>query len=423
MRALARVAMLGVLTSASACSGNPNGDAAPAPSEPQLAWSQPWGTSGDDFARSVAVDPAGELYASGYTDGAFEQAANAGSFDAFLTRWNADGSRAWTRQWGGEGPEFAQSVVQHGARVFVAGYSPSSIDRQAVIGGHDVFLTLFDADGVYGGTRQWGTDADDYVYAAAQAGDGVVVVGYTRGAFEGSVNAGEADAFVLRCDASGALLWSRQLGTAATDYAQAVHIDAAGNVLVAGYTAGQLGDDPDRGAEDAFLFQLSPQGELLWLRQWGSDTTDYALSVSSDRAGDVYVAGYTYGAMGDQPAIGGEDGYLTKLSVDGQILWTRQFGTESRDSARFVSVDARGEVLVGGDTEGSFANELAGGGRDSFVARFDQWGVESFRAQWGASAGEFALSAGTVENALYVAGYLEPSNAPRQALLTRWTLW
>lgn len=421
MRALARVAMLGVVTGASACSGAPADEAT---AEPRLVWSEPWGTPGDDFARSVAVDEAGALYVAGYTDSAFEGAQSAGAFDAFLTRWGVDGSPVWSRQWGGEGPEFAQAVVLGpDGQAFVAGYSPSRIDQQTVAGGHDVFLTLHDAEGGYVWTRQWGTDADDYVYGAARAGDGVVVVGYTRGAFDGFENAGEADAFVSLCDASGALLWSRQFGTPATDYAQAVHVDGEGNVLVGGYSAGQLGDDPDLGAEDAFLLKLSADGELLWVRQWGSDTTDYALSVSSDASGNAYVAGYTYGAIGDQAVIGGEDGYLSKLSSAGELLWTRQFGTASRDSARFVTVDSRGEVLVGGDTEGSFAPGLAGGGRDSFVARFDQEGALSFKGQWGNVAGEFSLSADTAGSALYVAGYVEPSNAPRQALLTRWTLW
>jgi hypothetical protein len=177
------------------------------------------------------------------------------------------------------------------------------------------------------------------------------------------------------------------------------------------------------GAEDAFLLKLRPDGELSWLRQWGSETTDYALAVSSDAAGNAYVAGYTYGSIGDQSAIGGEDGYVTKVSAEGELLWTRQFGTNSRDSARFVSVDSRGEVLVGGDTEGGFGEGPAGGGRDSFMARFDQNGAMSFKAQWGNAAGEFSLSADTAGPALYVAGYIESSNGSRDALLSRWSLW
>jgi hypothetical protein len=412
-------ALMALVLGASACSGA--GKDGPAPgAEPSLTGSSRWGTSGDDFARSLAVAPDGSVLATGYTDGAFEGAENAGSWDAFLSRLEADGSESWSKQWGGESSEFAQAVVvDQAGRAYVAGYSPGSIDQQASIGGHDAFLSGFDANGERAWTQRFGTDADDYVYAAALAPAGVVVVGYTQGAFDGFDNAGGADAFVTLCSPTGEVQWTRQLGTAGTDYAQAVAVDAAGRILVTGYTAGRLGADPDLGAEDAFLLELTSDGELRWLRQWGSDTTDYALSVSADSRGDAYVAGYTYGATTEEEALGGEDAYLTKVAADGTLLWTRQLGTANRDSGRFVTVDAAGAPILGGDTEGSLAAE-ATGERDAFLAWFDPNGEERGRAQWGSAASEFTLAGAVTGRALYVVGYVEAASA-RDALLTRWS--
>jgi hypothetical protein len=247
-------------------------------------------------------------------------------------------------------------------------------------------------------------------------------VGYTKGAFDGFQNQGRDDLFVTLCDDQGALLWTRQLGTAATDYGQAVHVAADGRVLVVGYTAGELGEDPDLGAEDPFLLALDRDGEQLFVRQWGSETTDYGLGVASDAGGNVYVTGYAYAGVAGEPAIAGEDGYLTKLDADGTIEWTRQFGTLSRDSARFVNVDASGAILVGGDTEGAFGNEKSAGARDPFIVRFNDAGEETFRSQWGGSASEFTLGAGVTGHTLYLIGYVESVSAGRDAQLTRWAL-
>lgn len=415
----ARLALLALALGAGACACSGKGEPA-ATAQPALAWSSRWGTSGDDFARALAVAPDGSVLATGYTDGAFDGAENAGSWDAFLTRFEADGSESWSKQWGGDSPEFAQAVVvDEAARTYVAGYSPGSVDDLASVGGHDPFLSAFDAGGEHSWTERFGTDADDYVYAAARAPAGVVMVGYTQGAFDGVDNAGGADAFIALCNWSGEVQWTRQFGTAGTDYAQAVAVDAAGSILVAGYTAGKLGDDPDLGAEDAFLLELTPQGERRWLRQWGSDTTDYALSVIADAQGNAYVAGYTYGATTEQDALGGEDAYLTKLDPDGALLWTRQLGTASRDSGRFVTLTASGAPILGGDTEGSLAAEAAGQ-RDAFLVWFDPSGEELGRAQWGSADSELTLAASVTGRALYVVGYVEGA-VGRDALLTRWS--
>jgi hypothetical protein len=79
-------------------------------------------------------------------------------------------------------------------------------------------------------------------------------------------------------------------------------------------------------------------------------------------------------------------------------------------------------VLVGGDTEGAFAEDvLPGGKRDSFMVRFDAEGTETFRAQWGGSASEFALAGAATKSELYLAGYVEPADGTRDAMLTRWS--
>lgn len=309
--------------------------------------------------------------------------------------------------------------TEHGS-LFVAGYTPGRIDGAPPLGGHDAFVTRLSPAGEREWTAQFGTDADDYVYGAASSPEGLVVVGYTKGAFQGETNAGLADAFVALCADDGTPLWVRQWGTEGTDYAQAVHVDAAGDILVVGYTDGQLGPDGDRGAEDAFALKLTTAGEELWLRQWGSDTTDYALSVTTDAVLDVYVTGYTYGDIGETRSGGGEDGYLSKLAADGEALWTRQFGTLQRDSARSVACDERGTVWVAGDTEGALTDEPAAGQRDAFLLGFDSAGERRASVQWGSSGSEFVLAARARGGAVWAAGYSESSDQSRDTLLVKW---
>jgi hypothetical protein len=414
------VALLAALLGAPACAGSPAPERVPpdgsqaAGGEGALAFSRTFGTDGADFARAIAADVEGNTFVSGYTDGTFGGADSSGTWDAFLTRLDASGEPSWSRQWDGSGPDFAQAVLQGAdGEVFIAGYG------QGPQGGHDAFLTRYDRDGASVWQRQWGSAEDEYVYAAAGDEGGVVVAGYTEGALGGVDNAGAADVFVTRHDPGGDWLWTTQWGTEATDYGQAVHVTGAGEVLVAGYTAGKLGDE-QLGAEDAFLAKLDSGGELLWLRQWGSATTDYGLSLASDADGNVYVTGYTYGSIAEDVALGREDAFLSKFDALGTLLWSRQWGSAGSDGARSLALAANGDVLVAGDTEGSFDGYLSNGGRDAFLTRYSAEGEQLWSAQWGSASEEFSLSVAAAGDAVFVAGYLETDSLQRDVLLSRW---
>jgi outer membrane protein assembly factor BamB len=68
----------------------------------------------------------------------------------------------------------------------------------------------------------------------------------------------------------------------------------------------------------------------------------------------IYVTGTAlYGhSLSGQISAGGDDAFVRKYNPDGQELWTRQFGSQGRDSAATVAVDDAGGVYVVGTTSG-----------------------------------------------------------------------
>ncbi|MEM9657474.1 MAG: SBBP repeat-containing protein, partial [Planctomycetota bacterium] len=237
---------------------------------------------------SVAVDNAGNAYAGGRTD---DQEG-----DALLAKYSADGQLEWTRQWGTSAREaWGGMATDASGAVFAAGYTNGSLAGENA-GSQDAFVTKLDADGTLIWTRQFGTTETDRARGVAYDGSGgVFVVGQTAGLL-GETSSGDTDAFVTRLDADGAVLWTRQFGSAAVDVAWGVAADEFGNVFVAGNTDGDL-DGPNAGEADAFLTMFTGAGELLWTRQLGSHAFDRSQSVSTDGLGNVYAAGYTLGAL------------------------------------------------------------------------------------------------------------------------------
>jgi len=318
----------------------------------------------------VAVGSDGRTAVVATTYTSLDGQPHAGGRDAFVQVLDGHGAPLWSRQFGTAANDTVAAVaIGADGRVIVAGSTDGALDGQPHSGGTDGYLRSFDQDGVHLWTRQFGTAATDWVAELAVGGNGhAAVVGRTAGGLDGEPNAGGDDAFVRVVDAAGVHLWTHLVGTAERDHALGVAIDPHGHVLVVGLTRGVLPGQAALGSDDAFVRKLAPDGTVVWTRQFGSDAEDSAWGVAVDHEGYVLVAGYTLGALPDSVSAGGTDGFVRKLDPDGQGVWTQQFGTPEDDFAWGIAVDASGFVAVSGFTEGGLAAPHAGAG-DAFVRR------------------------------------------------------
>jgi hypothetical protein len=312
---------------------------------------------------------------------------------------HANVSRAWTHQFGRDGTDIAHGVAVDSERnVYVAG-------RIQTLRGDDCFLRRYGPNGARRWKRVFGTDSGDYCLDVAVARNGsVYVVGYTYGALQGT-RAGSQDAFVRKYRRDGSVVWTRQFGTGSGEQAQAVAVDGAGNVIVAGYTGGRLGGRPSQGEWDAFLRKYRPNGRHVWTRQFGSAQTDFAYGVAVDASRNIVIAGQTFGSIGGAPARGGSDAFVRKYRPNGERLWTRTVGTAADDAGADVAIDGRGRVYLVGLTEGALPGQTAHGSSDGFVRKYRPNGSRIWTRQFG-TPGPDSASAAVVDRAgrLYLAG-------------------
>jgi hypothetical protein len=217
------------------------------------------------------------------------------------------------------------------------------------------------------GTPVWSKRAGD---AAGQhpwglavgAGGDILVVGD----FTGTIDLGGcplskaagSGLFVAKLDSSGACLWSKSGGDAGSQFALAVALDPAGNVLVSGdFTdAMDLGGCPlsDVGGADLFVAKLDPSGACLWSKRAASA---HGSSIAVDGASNVLIAGSFYDAteLGGCPLSpgGALDFFVAKLDPSGACLWSKRAGDGSIQSGEGVAVDSSGNVVVTGNFTGA----------------------------------------------------------------------
>ncbi|WP_002634767.1 SBBP repeat-containing protein [Myxococcus hansupus] len=342
----------------------------------ELLWTRQLGTSAHDRAQAVSADAHGNVYVAGYTWGSFGYYVNAGGTDLFVAKYDADGALQWIRQFGTSTDDFATGVAatrQEGQdAVFVAGYSLGRFDGGAPQGHYDVVVAKFDTGGNSYWLRQFGSPRSDVALGVAvSASEDVYITGYTYGSLDGVTNPGNTvDLFLAKYNVQGEPRWVRQLGSGNDEFGTGVAVADDGSVYVSGYTSGALDGNVRLGSYDAVLVKYDVEGRRHWTRQIGTATTDYAQSVAVGLGGRVHVAGFTSGAMGGASSLGSTDMFLATYDREGTWLELRQVGSSSADRGQGVATSDDGGVYLVGYTWGQVSSRPSAGGYDSVLYRF-----------------------------------------------------
>lgn len=204
------------------------------------------------------------------------------------------------------------------------------------------------------------------------------------------------------------------LGGTGFDSANAVALDAAGNVYVTGETASLdfplagPGARAPAGENDVFVAKLDPTATtLLYSTVVGGRASDTGTGVAVDSAGNAWVTGETVSsdfptaAGAFQPALGGAtDAFLVKLDPSGSALLASTYlGGEGFDRGNGIAVDGAGNAAVAGrtgslafpTTPGAFQTFFRGSDFDAFLSRFDATGALAQSTYIGGSENDAAF--------------------------------
>lgn len=372
------------------------------PPEPQFVQ---YGSDDDVIATAVAVDSSGNVFAGGGVDGELVGQTGAGGMDAFLVKLDSARNVVWAKQFGSDQDDWVSSIaVDASGSIFVAGSAGGTLDGQTDAAGEaDAFLVKLDSDGNVLWTKQFGTDRDDGAESVALDANGnVFVVGTTMGAFDGQMNAGGQDGFARKLDDAGNELWTIQFGSNVTDLPWNAAVDKSGALLV----AASGGEQAPGVGPGAFVQKFDgADGSTSWARSVGATAQDYATAISVDASNNVFLVGETHGAFAGENNAGGTDAFLQKLDSAGVPVWAHQFGSGENDSCRGVAIDGAGNIVVAGNTKGELAGQTNAGGWDVFVRKYDPAGNPLWTEQLGSNGDDHAYAlAVSPGGGIFVAG-------------------
>lgn len=352
--------------------------------------------NGEDIARSVAVDVFGNVYVTGQSQGAGT------GLDYATIKYDAAGVQLWAVRYNGpgNGEDAARAlVIDDAGNVYVTG-------RSIGIGTSFDFATIkYDNNGNFIWERRFNSlfngfdeataiklDKDGNVYVT---GFGATIKydnnGVLKWVFTHSVNSqslaldkdGNAyitgyrfsgftsfDYATMKFNTNGFQLWFKIYHAGNSDIAAALALDEDANVYVTGQSDG-IGT-----SKDIATVKYDTDGNEQWVARYNNSPVngwDEAFAITTDDKGHVYVTGQSDGS-------GSAEDYVTlKYKSKGTLQWVARYNGPDNvfDRALAIGVDDKGSVYITGfSTAPAIGHDIATikynkKGKEQWVERFN----------------------------------------------------
>ncbi len=288
-----------------------------------MLWSKCYGGSKNERAEALHVTSSGDFVLAGYSqssDG--DLTSNNGDFDYWLLKIDATGTLLWQNNFGGSLSDWGFDVAETPDGGFIATGSTFSEDGNvsANQGFYDYWIVKTDASGQLLWEKNYGGAGEERAYAVDVLENGGAVIGGTSISGSGDVsgNNGSYDFWAIGLDPNGSLGWSHNFGGSSEDRAYAMKQLASGGFLLGGLTVSSNGDVSQHyGSKDAWLLKLDLTGTLVWEKNFGGTGDDRFYDVRELEDGGFIAAGLSTSADFDIDGNNGaKDVWVVRLAPD-----------------------------------------------------------------------------------------------------------
>lgn len=231
------------------------------------------------------------------------QARHAGG-DYWAIKLNPSGELQWSRYFGGNFTDTPYGIVQTEDNGFImVGSSDSSdVDINSNKGTYDFWVVKITNTGTLLWEKNFGGTEIDEARSITPTNDGnYIIAGDTRSNnTDVSANNGAADLWLVKITPNGELLWEQNYGGTSFDVARDIKLTQDGGFLVSGSSRSADGDvTTNKGQNDAWVIKINSSGNLMWQQTIGGSDIDFSYGVAELIDGTVVVVGESNSNDGD----------------------------------------------------------------------------------------------------------------------------
>ena len=338
-------------------------------------------------------------------------------FFCFLSSHAQAPAIQWQKALGGTNMDKIADIIQtpDGGYIAAGGTLSSDGDLTNDNSNANGWVVKMNNLGVIEWQRTYGGLGSESFYKIKLTSDGGYVLVGTTDSTDGifSVNQGERDAWVVKLDGVGNIVWQTVLGSIETDYVYDIKPTADGGCIFVGatevsHTSGWTG------WQDYWIVKLTSTGTFEWQRIYGGTTDDYAQSVLETSDNGYLVTGYSQSDDGDVLDNHGDmDVWILKLDFAGAIVWQKNLGGTGDDFGREALQTNDGGYIIAGDTssnDGDVVGKLHVG-FDFWIVKLDGTGNIVWQRTYGGSGNEYPTGiAQTADNGYIISGVNQNTN-------------
>lgn len=214
------------------------------------------------------------------------------------------GDVVWSRFYGGSFTDNPAGVLETASNnlIIVGGSDSNDVDITNNKGSYDFWLVKSTAAGDIVWEKSFGGSEIDEARGIVSSGDGNhVIVGDTRSSEQDvSLNNGAADLWLIKISGDGDLLWNSSIGGSNFDGGRSIDLTFDGGFIIAGSSRSSDGDVlQNQGQNDAWIVKINTFGELLWETTVGGSEIDFAYDSVQLNNGTIIAVGETNSSDGD----------------------------------------------------------------------------------------------------------------------------
>ena len=181
------------------------------------------------------------------------------------------------------------------------------------------------------------------------------------------VGAGSKDGFILKLDTTGNYVWAKAISGSGNDEINAITLDNSGNVFATGQFSSTTDFNPSAAVfkiagNGSFVLKLNLNGEFQMAKGFVTDGSVQANAIKVDAIGNIYTTGVHQGITDFDPSIASynftqtpfaNDMFVSKLNSNGDFVWAKKIYTTAADNSKGLALDPSGNIYIVGTAYGS----------------------------------------------------------------------
>ena len=224
--------------------------------------------------------------------------------DYWAIKVSSSGDLIWSRFYGGSFTDSPTGIIENNNNefIFVGGSDSNDVDITNNKGSYDFWVVKSEAGGNMIWEKSFGGSEIDEARGIVSTDDGShIIVGDTRSNEQDvSLNNGAADLWIIKISDDGDLIWNRSIGGSNFDVSRSINKTSDSGFIIAGSSRSSDGDVArNQGQNDAWIVKIDTNGQLLWETTVGGSNIDFAYDAVQLANGTIIAVGETSSSDGD----------------------------------------------------------------------------------------------------------------------------